>query len=213
MHKTTISAALIAGVLSGIAGLLVFLTIHHLWIKPIWDILLPGLFIAALGGLAVGWSYSEIQTALPSRPWKAFAVFLLVGATLAPAVLIAQIRAPLFDMTTGAIRDGSSVVEVLAHVAIELLLTATLVGGISGWLLTHRSRAAIASALAGFIFALGPGHNIPILGGTSGAGKGIALLIVIIATSTMVLVESEAWLSRQRLEINRLCEPRSTRRD
>ena len=47
-------AALIAGVISGMAGLLVFLTIHHFWIKPIWFIAPIGLMIAGLGGLAVG---------------------------------------------------------------------------------------------------------------------------------------------------------------
>ena len=48
-------SSLIAGILSGTAGLLVFLVIHHVWIKPIWAIFPAGLFIAALGGLAVGW--------------------------------------------------------------------------------------------------------------------------------------------------------------
>ena len=56
---------LIAGVLSGIAGLLTFLVIHHFWILPIWFIAPAGLIIAALGGLAVGWSYAEIQAGLP----------------------------------------------------------------------------------------------------------------------------------------------------
>jgi len=33
--------SLIAGAISGVAGLLVFLTIHHFWIRPIWFILPP----------------------------------------------------------------------------------------------------------------------------------------------------------------------------
>ena len=49
-------ASLIPGVLAGVAGLLVFLEIHHVWIKPIWFILPSGLMIAAAGGLAVGWA-------------------------------------------------------------------------------------------------------------------------------------------------------------
>ncbi|MBI3733405.1 MAG: hypothetical protein HY259_08110, partial [Chloroflexi bacterium] len=65
---------LIAGVLAGVAGLLVFLTIHHFWIEPIWFILPAGLVIAALGGLAVGWSYAEIRVGLPPRPWMTVSI-------------------------------------------------------------------------------------------------------------------------------------------
>ncbi len=188
--------SLMAGLLSAIAGLLAFLTIHHFWIRPIWFILLPGLGIAGLGGLAIGWSYAEIHSALPPRPWTALAVFALVGAILAPAILLAQLRPPPLDISTGAIIDGSSTAVVFARVVIELLLTATVVGGLAGWWLGRTPQAALATALAGFVFALGPGHNIPLLGNTPVVGKGIVLLVVITAISALVLVEGEAWLSR-----------------
>ena len=191
------ATSLIAGLLSGIVGLLVFLTIHHFWIKPIWFILPPGLVIAALGGLAVGWSYAEIQSELPPRPWTSLAVFVLVGATLTPATLLAQLRPPPLNISTGAIIDGSSTGVVIARVVIELLLTATVVGGLAGWWLGHTGRAAFATALAGFVFALGPGHNVPLLGNTPAVGKGVVLLIIIIFVSAIVLVESQAWLARR----------------
>jgi len=191
------NASLIAGAISGVAGLLVFLTIHHFWIKPIWFILPAGLVIAALGGLAVGWSYAEIRVGLPPRPMTSLAVFAVVGATLTPAILLAQLRPPPLDIGTGAIIDGSSVGIVAARVVIELLLTATVVGGLAGWWLGHTQRAAFATALAGLIFALGPGHNIPLLGNTPAVGKGIILLIIIIFVSAVVLVESQAWLARR----------------
>ncbi|OGO33266.1 MAG: hypothetical protein A2Z16_17650 [Chloroflexi bacterium RBG_16_54_18] len=54
------NAALIAGVSARIAGLLAFLVVHHLWIRPIWFILPVGLVIADGGGLAVGWAYGEL---------------------------------------------------------------------------------------------------------------------------------------------------------
>ena len=189
--------SLIAGLIAGIAGLLVFLTIHHFWIKPIWFILPPGMVIAALGGLAVGWAYGEIQAGLPPRPWTSLAVFALVAAILTPAILLAQTRPPPLDISTGAIIDGSSVPAVVARFAIELLLTASVVGALAGWWLGHTPRAAMATALAGFVFALGPGHNIPLLGNTPAAGKGVALLAAIILVSAVVLVESQAWLARR----------------
>lgn len=190
------NASLIAGLLSGVAGLLVFLTVHHFWIRPIWFILPPGLLLAGLGGLAVGWSYAEIQPGLPPRPWTSLAVFALVAATLTPAILLAQLRPPPLDIATGAVIDGSSGWAVVFRVTLELLLTAAAAGGLAGWWLGHTSRAALATALAGFVFALGPGHNIPLLGSTPAAGKGIFLLAVIILVAAVVLVETQAFLAR-----------------
>lgn len=193
-HKT----ALVAGVLSGIAGLMVFLVYHHIRILPIWFILPVGLIIAALGGLAVGWSYAEILPRLPARPWSWLAVFLLVGAILTPAILLAQLRPPVVDVNTGTLAAGFSIGDVVARFVIDLLLTATIVGGLVGWWLGRTRQAALATALAGFIFALGPGHNIPFLGNTPGAGNGILLLGCIISVAAIVLVESQAWLARPR---------------
>lgn len=195
MTAEVLSPALVAGLCSGLAGLLVFLTIHHFWIRPIWFIALPGAMIAGLGGLAVGWAYTEVRGGLPPRPWTALAVFALVAATLAPAVVLAQLRPPPLDIRTGAVIGGSSGWAVAGRFALELLLTATLAGGLAGWWLGHTPRAALAMALAGLVFALGPGHNVPFLGNTPAVGKGIVLLVAIIAVSAVVLVEAEAWLA------------------
>lgn len=189
------NASLIAGLISGVAGLLVFLVIHHFWIRPIWFILPLGLIVAGLGGLAVGWSYFEIRAGLPPRPWTALAVFALVGAMLAPAVVLAQLRPPPLDIGTGTLLRGTTA-GVAARFVLELLLTAALMGGLAGWWLGNTRRAALSTALAGFVFALGPGHNIPFLGSTPGVGKGIILLVAILFVSAIVLVEAEAWLAR-----------------
>lgn len=196
MKGKPMNSALIAGVMAGIAGMLVFLTIHHFWIRPIWFIAPAGLFIAALGGLAVGWAYFEIQSALPPRPLTSFAVFAIVAATLTPAILLAQLRPPPLDISTGAIIDGSSTGIVVTRFVLELLLTATFVGALIGWLLGRTPQAALAMAIASLVFAIGPGHNIPFLGNTPAVGKGILLLIAITATSAIILVESDALLSR-----------------
>lgn len=194
MKAKTMNSFLIAGVLSGIAGLLVFLTIHHFWIRPIWFILPPGLLIAGLSGLAIGWSYAEIKAGLPPRPWASLALFALVGLILLPSIVLGQLRPALFNIETGKLIEGKTV-EVVARFVVELLLTATVVGALAGWRLGHTGRAVFATALAGFLFALGPGHNIPLLGNTPGVGKGIVLLAAVILVSALVLVEGEAWLA------------------
>ncbi len=92
-------ASLIAGMLAGTAGLLVFLVLHHLWIKPIWFILPLGPVIAVIGGLAVGWAYSELLPGLPRRPWTIFAWVALIGLILLPSIVLAQLSLPLFTGT------------------------------------------------------------------------------------------------------------------
>lgn len=77
----------------------------------------------------------------------------------------------------------------------DQLLTAVVTGGLAGWLIGHTRRAALATALAGFVFALGPGHNIPFLGNTPATGKGILLLLAVILSAAIVLVEAQAALA------------------
>ncbi|MBE2315867.1 hypothetical protein DVA67_007760 [Solirubrobacter sp. CPCC 204708] len=188
--------ALVAGAVAGAAGLLVFLVIHHVWIMPIWFILPPGLAIAGVGGLAIGWAYGELEHRLPARPWRHVAWVCLVALTLAPSVALAELRPALFDADTGELRPGTDLMTVATRFGAELLLPAALVGALVGWRLAGR-RAAWITGLAGFVLALGPGHNIPLLGGTAGAAKGAILLASIVVVSTFVLVETHARLSRR----------------
>ncbi len=183
------SPALTAGVLSGVAGLLVFLVIHHFWIRPIWFILPMGLPIAAGGGLAVGWAYSELLPGLPPRPWSAVVLIAVIGACLTPAVILAQLRPPMFTAMSENAQLTVSTGRAVAIFVFQLLLTAGGVGALAGWWIGGSGRAALATALAGLVFALGPGHNIPFLGNTAATGKGIVLLLSVVVVSAVVLVE------------------------
>jgi hypothetical protein len=196
MNDKAMNTALIAGLLSGIAGLLVFLTIHHFWIKPIWFILPLGLVIATTGGLAVGWAYSELLPGLPRRPWTIFAWVALIGLTLLPSIVLAQLSPPLFTGTGENVTPTISVEQAVIIFVRNLLFTATVIGGLGGWLIGRTKRAAFATALAGFVFALGPGHNVPFLGNQPATGKGIILLIAIVWAASIVLVEGHAALIR-----------------
>jgi len=193
---SNISPTLIAGALAGVVGLLVFLVIHHFWIMPIWFILPLGLPIAGLGGLAVGWMYGELLPHLPPRPWTVLAVVALIGVILLPSILLAERRESLFDISVPGGRLTTSVGRAALIFALELLATATIMGGAAGWLIGHTPRAALATALAGMVFAAGPGHNIPFLGSTPAAGKGIVLLAAVVVASAVVLVEVAYYLRR-----------------
>ncbi len=191
---------MIAGAISGASGLLVFLTIHHFWIKPIWFILPPGLIIAGLGGLAVGWAYQELLPHLPPRPWTALAVVALIAVILLPAIVLAERRGQIFDFD---IKPGGAFListgQAVRIFVLNLALTSIVVGALAGWLIAHTSRAAFATGLAGLIFAIGPGHNIPFLGGTPAAWKGVALLLAIVIASAIVLVETQNFLTQRSL--------------
>jgi hypothetical protein len=192
--KGTRRPALVAGAAAGIAGLLVFLALHALWIVPIWPVLPAGLLLALAGGAAMGWAYAQLCPALPARPWTAPAVMGLVAATLVPAFALAELRPSLFVETPAGAIPTESIPILAARFVGELLVTATIVGGLAGWRLGRTHRATAAMALASFLFALGPGHNIPFIAGTPGVGAILALLVPVIAASALVLVEGHAWL-------------------
>ena len=193
-------ASLVSGVLAGIVGLLVFLVIHHFWIRPIWFILPLGLVIASLGGLAVGWAYSELLQGLPGRPWRTLAWSALVSLTVTPAVLLAQLRPPVF--TPAGILNINLQGAVIIFIG-ELLLPAVVTGGLAGWIIGRTRRSALATAVAGFVFALGPGHNAPFLGNSPATGKGILLLLTVILSASVVLVEAQAALAGSQLFANK----------
>jgi hypothetical protein len=136
-----------------------------------------------------------LYSGLPKWPLTILAWVALIGLTLVPSVILAQLGPPLF---TGTGENATLTVSTKQAVIIfirNLLLTATVAGGLGGWLIGRTPRAALATALAGFVFALGPGHNIPLLGNTPGTGKGIILLIVIILVASIVLIEGHAALT------------------
>jgi hypothetical protein len=194
MKDLQLSPFLIAGALAGEAGLITFLVIHHYWILPIWFILPLGVFIAGVGGVSVGWCYFEIRESLPPRPWTSLAMAIIVGLILVPSIVVAELRPPFVDFETGTIlrEEGTSLV---IRFVVELILLTILAGLGAGWVVGRTSRAAVSTAVAGAIFALGPGHNIPFLANTPATGKGIMLLVAIILISSLVLVEGSAWIS------------------
>jgi hypothetical protein len=196
------SSSFIAGILAGIAGLLVFLIVHHLWIMPIWFILPLGLVIAVAGGLAVGWAYSELLPHLPSPPWTVLAVIALIWAILLPSIVVAELRQPLFVVEDGNPILAVSIGRASLNFILELLVTSLLMGTTLGWLIGRTWRAAGATALAGLIFALGPGHNIPLIGGGGAyyVGKELAIMMSIIVVSAVVLVAGQALLTPSKQE-------------
>jgi hypothetical protein len=194
----------LAGALSGIVGLLAFLTLHAVLIVPIWFVAPVGLLLATAGGAAVGLAYKQLGARLPRRPFAAPAMLGLLAVILAPAIGLAQIRQPMFVVTPAGERLATMSVDRIAMLFIlELLVTSMLMGAAVGWALGRTRRAAAVFALAGVVVALGPGHNIPFLGATPAVGKEMFLLFVPSALAAIVLVEFDGWLRRWRPGLQR----------
>lgn len=193
------TASVHAGVLAGIAGLATFLLVHHVWIVPIWFIAPVGALFAAAGGAAVGAAYGELLPHLPRRPWTVIAVIAAAGIVLLPAVLIAEVRGPLVATEGGD--TGKLLVsgaEAVADVVLWLLGSATVAGLSLGWLVARTRRAGFMTALAAVALAVGPGHNVPMLGGTPAVTRELAILAVVVGVASVVLVEGQALLGARR---------------
>ena len=190
--------AVLAGSSAGLAALAVFLVIHHLWIVPIWFIAPVGAVMAVVGGAAAGASYEALRAHLPRRPWASAAVAAVFASTLVPAILVAQARGPMFAMDA----DGGGTLlvpptDAVLDVLVGLIAVSAITGGVLGWLIGRSRRAAVTTMLAAVAFALGPGHNIPLLGDTSAVGMELAILGAVVVVASVVLVEAEAWFSRR----------------
>ena len=191
--------AVVAGVASGIGGLLLFLVLHALWIMPIWFVAPMGLAVAVLGGIAIGWAYAELVPRMPAALLlRAVVVTSIVVLVLAPAFVLAEMRDPLFDIV-----DESAVLAKPLSFAVliflaELLATATVMGGMIGWVIGRTRRSATAMAVAAFVFALGPGHNIPLIGGTRGISMELRIMLPVIGLTAATLVVVHHWLEGKR---------------
>jgi hypothetical protein len=178
---------MISGILAGIVGLLTFLIIHHFWIQPIWFILIPGLILSSAGGVAVGWCFQEIQGKLPAYPWTFLGLSLVIMVILLPGIIISEFTTAPFGLD-GSLAPGYNGGKAALQFFLELVIPAAIVGAGIGWFLVGTRPAAISTAVAGIVFALGPGHNIPFLGNTPANIKGSLLLLVIVLVSSFTLM-------------------------
>jgi hypothetical protein len=189
------AASVRAGIVAGLAGFATFLLIHHLWIVPIWFIAPVGAPLAATGGAAVGAVYADLVPHLPRRPWREVAVMIVFGLVLLPAVIVAELRGPIYAMNgnTGALLVSGP--EAVVDVVVELVATAAVAGACLGWLITRDGRVVGSMAIAAVALALGPGHNIPLLGGTPAVAKELVILGAVVTVAAIVLVAVHAWLT------------------
>ena len=121
---------------------------------------------------------------------------IVFGLVLLPAVIVAELRGPIYAMDGNPGTLLVSGAEAIVDVAVGLVVTAAIAGAGLGWLLTRDRRVAGSMAIAALALALGPGHNIPLLGGTPAVAKELVILGAVVTVGATVLVEVHAWLTR-----------------
>lgn len=196
MDAFPFSTLLWAGGISGVAGLLTFLIVHHFTIRPIWFIAPPGLLFAIAGGAAVAWAFEALEPRLGSNILITSLTFAtLLTLTQVPGFLIGSTREPIIDLTTANILPGSGW-DAAGRFFLDLFLTAAISGALIGWGLAGSAAAAGRMALAAVAFSVGPGHNIPFFAGTSGAGKMWAIMLTVILVSAVAFGIALWWFRR-----------------
>ena len=179
---------------SGLAGLATFLTIHALWITPIWNVAVIGVVIAGGGGVITARCYSLAHRLVPVRPLSWLVVFGVVAVTLVPCVVMTGLLPPLLEAENGQVVHPINVPWLVTGFFAYLLVPAAAVGATMGWLVTRRGSGAALFAGMGLLMAIGPGHNLPLFGAASGSQlfKAMVLTFAPMAVAAVVLTEAAA---------------------
>ena len=151
-----ILGAILAGALSGVAGALLFATLHAIVIVPIWDRMTSGLIFGAIAGAGAGWAFAECYpAAIRTRSKRSVGIGARFGALLWLAV------APVTGADALLRMVGLTPRYELVAVAVALVL-AVVGGGALGWLLAHRLRGALAGAVAGLLLIVAMAGPVPV---------------------------------------------------
>ena len=125
---------------------------------------------------------------------------IVFGLVLLPAVIVAELRSRFYAMDgdTGTLLVSGE--EAVVDLVVGLAVTASIAGAGLGWLITRDRRVAGSMAIAAVALSLGPGHNIPLLGGTPAVAKELVVLGAVTSVAAVVLVAVHGSLTRPWLE-------------
>jgi hypothetical protein len=185
---------LFCGSLLGVAGLLLFGTIHALAIVPIWSRLVAGLPFAAVAGLAVSWAYHEYWRS--ASPAPSAATGLRFGALAWLAALPATALANTIRFMTPH-RPLPGWVDA-ASLGLAALGGAVLLRG-----LTRTRRGALAGAVALAVLLTAGGGPVPVANGRRATGLWAGFLVVE-AVGGAILALMYARVVAPRLPVDRL---------
>jgi hypothetical protein len=145
-----VRAGLLAGTVTGIAGTLLFGTMHAMLIVPIWTRLLSGMPLAIATGLAAGWALTELTAGQRAA---------LRGGSLAVACWLAILPVQFVDL---GLRQVPWVATHDWITVVAAIVMSVACGSLMGWVIARRRRAVIASAVLLFALTLTMGGPLPL---------------------------------------------------
>lgn len=151
-----ILAGIAAGAVSGVAGGLLFATLHAFIIVPIWNRMTGGLIFGAIAGAGAGAAFAACYPeAVRARTTHNVVIGARFGALLWLSIAPVTAADALLRATGLAPRY-----ELLA-VAVAVILA--LVGGATlAWLISHRIHATVAGAAAGLLLVIAMAGPVPV---------------------------------------------------
>jgi len=178
---------LIAGIVAGVAGMVVYVVLRSAWVEPAWEAAAVALPLAALSGAAIGWARYETREALSQGVWSATALATALLLVVAPAFVIQAARSPQ--------EAGSSSYRVA-----ELAVGAAIVGSLLAYLPTRRAAAAWTGAVGAVTYALTFGLDVPFVDASLADVARLGLLLFA-ANITIAMVQEllKARWTRSRL--------------
>lgn len=173
----------LAGLLSGLAGALLFAAAHAILIVPIWEKMWSGLIFGPIAGALGGWALAELTTGYLTLPLgRAVLAGARFGALL--WLLVAPVTAADMLLRMAGIAPRYELVAV----GVAVILAVGL-GAAFGRHRAHSRRGMIAGALATLSLTIAMSGPVPI--GRSPRAAGIffvVLPVAVIATALLVLV-------------------------
>jgi hypothetical protein len=154
--SSEVVAGILAGALSGVAGALLFATLHAFIIVPIWDRMTSGLAWGALAGAGAGWAFAECYPeAIRTRTNRGVGIGARFGAFLWLAVT--PVTGADASLRAAGLASGDELFAVVVAVVLGVAGGAAL-----GWLITRRFRGALAGAAAGLLLTIAMAGPVPV---------------------------------------------------
>jgi hypothetical protein len=154
--SSEVVAGILAGALSGVAGALLFATLHAFIIVPIWNRMTSGLAWGAIAGAGAGWAFAECYPeAIRTRTNRGVGIGARFGAFLWLAI------APVTGADASLRAAGLASRDELLAVVVAVVL-AVAGGAALGWLITRRFRGALAGAAAGLLLTIAMAGPVPV---------------------------------------------------
>lgn len=173
--RDEIRIGVLAGLLSGLVGALLFAAAHAILIVPIWDRMGSGLIFGPLAGALGGWALAELTPGYLTMPLpRAAATGALFGAVL--FLLVVPVTAADLLLRETGVAPRFELVAV--GVAIVLSVGA---GAAFGSYRTHTRRGVIAGTLATLSLTIAMAGPVPI--GRSPASLWIFLGVLPVAAA------------------------------